>query len=244
MDAILNQVEREDQKQEADVISFEAVAALPKKSLFYIAWKRVFDVTASLLALVVLSPLMLLTALAIFLEDGGPVFFVQRRAGLNGKHFRMYKFRSMCKDADKLHHKFLSYNELDGPAFKMKHDPRVTRVGRFIRRTSIDELPQLLNIIRGDMSIVGPRPLPVYEAKQCSAYQNRRLLVKPGLTCYWQVMGRSDVSFEEWMALDLKYLRERGVLTDARIVLRTFAVIFKGGGRTRKPGFICCTCTG
>ena len=122
------------------------------------------------------------------------------------------------------------FNELDGPAFKIKNDPRVTRIGRFIRRTSIDELPQLVNILLGDMSLVGPRPLPTYETKQCTAYQKQRLLVKPGLTCYWQISGRSDVRFDEWIEMDLKYIREMSITTDLKILLQTVRSVITGRG--------------
>lgn len=196
----------------------------------YRCLKRMADVTLSTAALVVLSPVFLVTALAIYMEDGGPVIFVQERNGLHGKVFRMYKFRSMCKNAPKLHQKLLEKNELDGPAFKIKDDPRVTRVGKFIRRTSIDELPQLINVIRGEMSIVGPRPLPTYETEKCTSYQKQRLQVKPGLTCYWQVCGRSDVPFDEWIEMDLRYIREEGLKTDIILILKTVKQVIAGIG--------------
>lgn len=200
------------------------------KPLFYRVVKRAADIICSLTALVVLSPVFLITAVAIRLEDGGPVFYVQKRNGLNGKVFRMYKFRSMCRNAEEIHKQLLEQNELDGPAFKLKDDPRVTRVGRFIRRTSIDELPQLVNIIKGEMSIVGPRPLPTYETEQCNDYQKRRLLVKPGLTCYWQICGRSDVPFDEWIEMDLKYIRDAGVWVDFKMIVKTVVTVITGKG--------------
>lgn len=201
-----------------------------RKSIMYYFLKRLFDVIMSFFALVVLIPVFLVVAIMIKTEDGGRVFYVQDRTGLNGKVFRMYKFRSMCKDAEKIHKQLLSKNELDGPAFKMKDDPRVTKVGKFIRRTSIDELPQLVNIIKGEMSIVGPRPLPTYETEQCNEYQNQRLLVKPGLTCYWQCCGRNDIAFDEWMELDLKYIREAGILTDCKLILKTVKAVVRSEG--------------
>lgn len=201
-----------------------------KKKTAYYFIKRLFDISMSLAALVVLFPVFLIVAFAIKAEDGGCVFYVQERTGLNGQVFRMYKFRSMCKDAEKIHKQLLSYNELDGPAFKMKNDPRVTKVGKFIRRTSIDELPQLVNIIKGEMSIVGPRPLPTYETELCNEYQNQRLLVKPGLTCYWQCCGRNDILFDEWMELDLKYIREAGILTDCKLILKTIGAVLRSDG--------------
>lgn len=199
-------------------------------SIIYHAIKRFFDVILSVLALVVLSPIFLITAIAIKVEDGEPIIFKQERSGINGRVFMMYKFRSMIKNAPELHESLLEKNELDGPAFKLKDDPRITKVGKFIRRTSIDELPQLINIIKGDMSIVGPRPLPVYETEQCNEYQNQRLLMKPGLTCYWQVMGRNDIGFNEWVELDLKYIKNSGLLTDLGIIIMTFGAVLSGKG--------------
>lgn len=196
----------------------------------YLIGKRVFDIVMSLLALVVLSPVFLVTAVAIYLDDKGPVIFLQDRNGINGEVFRMYKFRSMCVNAPEMHKELLKMNELDGPAFKMQDDPRITNVGRFIRKTSIDELPQLINILKGEMSIVGPRPLPTYETAQCNEYQNQRLQVKPGLTCYWQCSGRNDIPFNEWMELDLKYIEEASFWVDLKIIFMTVAAVVTGKG--------------
>lgn len=196
----------------------------------YLIGKRVFDIVMSLLALVVLSPVFLVTAVAIYLDDRGPVIFLQDRNGINGEVFRMYKFRSMCVNAPEMHKELLKMNELDGPAFKMQDDPRITNVGRFIRKTSIDELPQLINILKGEMSIVGPRPLPTYETAQCNEYQNQRLQVKPGLTCYWQCSGRNDIPFNEWMELDLKYIEEASFWVDLKIIFMTVAAVVTGKG--------------
>lgn len=192
--------------------------------------KRAGDIVLSFVALLLLSPLFLIIAIIIKLEDGAPVFYIQERNGLYGKVFRMYKFRSMCVDAEIIHNELLNQNELDGPAFKMKNDPRVTKIGKFIRRTSIDELPQLINIIKGDMSIVGPRPLPTYETAQCNEYQNQRLLVKPGLTCYWQCCGRNNIPFDEWMEMDIRYIKEAGIWTDCKLIIRTFAAVIRSEG--------------
>lgn len=208
----------------------EQAAVTVNKSVAYRVVKRIFDVVVSIIAFILLSPVFLITAIAIKLEDDGRVIFTQKRTGLNGEIFEMYKFRSMCKDAPSMHQDLLKFNELDGPAFKMKDDPRVTKVGRFIRRTSIDELPQLINIIKGEMSIVGPRPLPVYEQDQCNSYQDQRLSVKPGLTCYWQVNGRSEIPFDEWIEMDLKYIREASVWTDLCIIAKTFGAVISGRG--------------
>lgn len=221
--------EEDDRSGSADCPERTYAAEYPEGKIFRFV-KRGFDITASALGLVVLLPVFALTAAAIKMEDGGPVIFSQDRSGIDGRVFRMYKFRSMCVGADKMHEKLLHCNELDGPAFKMKNDPRLTRVGKFIRRTSVDELPQLINIIKGEMSIVGPRPLPVYETEKCNSYQKQRLLVKPGLTCYWQVCGRSNVSFDEWIEMDLKYIREACMTTDFRILCRTVLTVLTGIG--------------
>lgn len=191
--------------------------------------KRVIDVVCSALALVVLLPVFAVTALMVK-TDGGPAFYSQIRVGKNNKHFRMYKFRSMCVNADALLEDLIPYNEVDGPAFKIKEDPRITTVGKFIRKYSIDELPQLVNILKGDMSIVGPRPPLLREVEQYNSYQMQRLMVTPGLTCYWQAYGRSDLSFDDWIDMDLKYIKQRSIRTDVNLIIKTvFAVIFKRG---------------
>jgi lipopolysaccharide/colanic/teichoic acid biosynthesis glycosyltransferase len=215
-------------QSEADAISY--VTANVKGKIVYRIIKRAFDVVASLMGLIILAPLFLVVAILIKKEDGGPVFFVQERTGLNNKPFKMYKFRTMCENAAEMHKFLLEQNELDGPAFKMKHDPRITRIGKVLRKTSIDELPQLLNILKGEMSVVGPRPLPVYETDQMTPFQMTRHLVKPGLTCYWQVMGRTEVPFEEWMELDQKYLEKRSIATDIGLIVMTFRALSAGDG--------------
>jgi lipopolysaccharide/colanic/teichoic acid biosynthesis glycosyltransferase len=207
----------------------DATVVIKKKRVYQVI-KRIFDIVASIVGLIVLAPLFLVVAILIKREDGGPIFFIQERTGLNNKPFKMYKFRTMCENAAEMHKFLLEQNELDGPAFKMKEDPRITRIGKFLRHTSIDELPQLLNILRGEMSVVGPRPLPVYETDQMTDYQNTRHLVKPGLTCYWQVMGRTEVPFEEWMELDQKYLEKRSIATDIGLIVMTFRALTAGDG--------------
>lgn len=197
---------------------------------FYEICKRIMDVVCSLLGLILLSPLFLITAIAIKREDKGPVIFAQNRTGKDGKVFRMYKFRSMFVDAEKRRAELLAKNEADGPLFKMADDPRITKVGKFIRRTSIDELPQLVNILKGEMSIVGPRPLVTYEQDQCNEYQAQRLLVKPGLTCIWQVSGRSDTKFDELIEMDLEYIRKRSLWLDIKLILKTVVVVFTHKG--------------
>lgn len=201
-----------------------------KKFPVYSFLKRCGDLVLSVIALVLLSPLCLLTAVAVKLEDGGPVIYSQIRAGKNGKPFKFYKFRSMCVDAEKKRKDLKNFDESDGPVFKITHDPRITKVGKVIRKSSIDELPQLANILRGDMTIVGPRPPLPDEVAQYTPEQMHRLDVKPGLTCYWQCSGRSDLSFEKWMELDFKYIQERGFWTDLKIILKTVPAVLLGRG--------------
>lgn len=198
----------------------------------YETGRRIQDILLSLIAIVGLSPLMLLTALAILIDDpkGSPIF-AQERVGRGGKPFRLLKFRSMCVDAEDKLAALRSDNEMDGPVFKIKDDPRITRVGRIIRKVSIDELPQLFNILKGDMSIVGPRPALPGEVAEYGEYERQRLLVKPGLTCYWQIQPRrNDISFDEWMDLDIKYIQERSFAVDWEIIFKTFGAVLTGQG--------------
>ena len=175
-----------------------------------------------------------MTALAIKATSRGPVFFTQERDTISGRPFTIYKFRTMCVDAEAKKGELRSLSEQDGPAFKMTDDPRVTPVGRFLRKTSIDELPQLFNVLLGDMSLVGPRPLPCDESHRCEAWQRRRLDVTPGLTCIWQVQGRSNVSFSEWARMDMQYIRSRSLMADLALLLKTIpAVIFRRGATER-----------
>lgn len=194
------------------------------------AVKRAADIGLSLAALAALSPLLLATALAIKLTSRGPVFFKQVRVGLRGRYFEMFKFRSMVVDAERLLETLAANNEQTGPVFKMQCDPRVTRVGRFIRSYSIDELPQLLNILLGHMSIVGPRPPVPREVAQYQPWQRRRLSVRPGLTCLWQVQGRNAIGFDEWMMLDLQYVDQWSLGTDVSLIGRTVPVVVSGRG--------------
>ena len=205
-------------------------SAQPNASLVYRLIKRTADIMISLSGLVILSPLIIVIAAAVASEREGGVIFRQARAGWKNQPFTMYKFRTMVKNAAAMRDEMEKYNELDGPAFKMKNDPRITRVGRFLRRASLDELPQLYNVLKGDMSLVGPRPLPTYESEKCSEEQLQRLLVKPGITCFWQVCGRNDVSFDDWMEMDLRYIREQSIRTDAVILLRTVKAVLSGRG--------------
>jgi exopolysaccharide biosynthesis polyprenyl glycosylphosphotransferase len=193
--------------------------------------RRVLDVLLASAVLLLLSPLMLVVALAIKLTaPSAPVFYRQLRAGLRGRRFEVVKFRSMVPGADTLKPALEPYNEMDGPAFKMSNDPRVTALGAFLRRTSIDELPQLWNVLRGDMSFVGPRPVPVEEADRYEPWQRRRLSMKPGLTCLWQVSGRNELSFDEWMRLDLDYIDRWSLWLDAKILLKTIPAVLSGRG--------------
>lgn len=193
-------------------------------------WKRTMDIGGALFALILFSPIMLLAAAAIKFTSSGPVIFKQKRAGLGGRSFDLYKFRSMVVNAEALKKDLLKDNEQTGPVFKMKNDPRVTPVGKFLRMTSMDEVPQLLNVLKGDMSLVGPRPPTLDEVLSYEPWQRRRLQVTPGITCIWQVSGRSNVKFMDWVRMDILYIRTRGVLQDVKLILKTIpAIIFSRG---------------
>lgn len=207
-------------------ISYESESINYKKTYEYLIVKRFIDIIASLTGIILMLPVMLITAIIIKLDSKGHIIFSQERVGFNGKLFNMYKFRSMVSNAEELKEALMEKNEMSGPMFKIKRDPRVTKVGRFIRKTSIDELPQLFNILKGDMSLVGPRPNLPKEVSKFSDYQKLKLLAKPGLTCYWQVMGRSSIGFEEWMELDIKYISERNTWVDIKLIFKTFLVLF------------------
>ncbi len=195
-------------------------------------WKRAIDVLGASVGLILLLPLFAAVALAIKLSSPGPVLFTQKRSGLGGRPFMICKFRTMCVDAEAKKHALRHKSEQDGPAFKLKHDPRVTRIGNILRKTSIDELPQLWNVLKGDMSLVGPRPLPVDESNGCQTWQKRRLDVTPGLTCIWQIEGRSQVTFAEWVRMDVKYMRRLNILHDLSILFKTVpAVLLRRGAR-------------
>lgn len=198
----------------------------------YWVLRRAQDIVFSLLALILLAPMALLISLAIVLDSPGDgAIFRQRRVGRDGKLFWLYKFRTMCPDAEEQLNELLSQNQMDGPVFKIKGDPRITRVGRFLRKTSLNELPQLLNVLQGDMSIVGPRPALPREVELYSDYQRQRLYVTPGLSCYWQIAPhRNEMSFDEWVALDLKYIQERSFWVDWKIIFLTVrAMLMKYG---------------
>ncbi len=202
-----------------------------KKKPVYSFFKRVFDFLFALIALIILSPIFIIISILIKADDPkGPVIYVSQRLGKDGVPFKFYKFRSMCTNADKIYNELKAENETAGPTFKMKNDPRVTRVGKFIRKTSIDELPQLFNILKGDMSFIGPRPPMIREVESYPDYPMERLAVVGGLSCYWQVMGRSSIDFDGMIELDLKYIKERGFITDIKILLLTIPAVFKGEG--------------
>ncbi len=194
--------------------------------------RRAQDIFLSLLALLILWPIMLIVAVIIYIDSpGASPIFSQTRVGRNGKQFKFLKFRSMVPNAESKLKDLLDKNEMDGPVFKIKDDPRITRVGKFIRKTSIDELPQLINILKGDMSIVGPRPALPREVEQYDEYERQRLYVQPGLTCFWQIQPhRNELSFEEWLELDLKYVRERNFWTDWKIIFGTVKAVLGGQG--------------
>jgi exopolysaccharide biosynthesis polyprenyl glycosylphosphotransferase len=193
--------------------------------------KRVLDIAISATALVALAPVFAAVAILIKRSSPGPVFFLQARVGLNKRRFLVYKFRTMVPDAEKLQAKLESQNEVSGPVFKMTNDPRITPIGKMLRRTSIDELPQLINVLKGDMSLVGPRPLPWRDYEGFNAdWQRRRFSVKPGMTCLWQVNGRSSIPFEEWMKLDLEYMDQWSLALDLKILVRTIPAVLKGSG--------------
>lgn len=201
-----------------------------KRKPVYDFFKRLFDVVCSFAALIFLSWIIAIVAIAIKHEDGGPVFFSQIRVGQGGRFFKFYKIRSMRVGSERMKKELLDQNEMDGPTFKMENDPRITKVGAFIRKTSIDELPQLWNILKGDMSIVGPRPPLGHEVMQYDEYAMRRLAVKPGLTCYWQCSGRNNIGFDEWMRLDNKYIDDRGIWTDIKMIFMTIPAVVKNDG--------------
>ena len=203
-----------------------------RQSRNYWRIRRLQDIVLSALALAVLWPFLLIVALIIVIDSpGASPIFSQIRVGRDGKEFKFYKFRSMIPNAEDKLDELLPENEMHGPVFKIKDDPRITRVGRILRKSSIDELPQLFNVLRGDMSIVGPRPGLPREVAQYDDYARQRLIVSPGLTCYWQIQpNRNQLSFDEWLELDIKYINERSFLTDWKIIFATFAAVIRMTG--------------
>lgn len=197
-----------------------------KYNTMYSLTKRVIDVLGSMIGIILLSPIFFVVAVLIKIDSKGSVIFSQTRVGKNGKEFKMYKFRSMVVNAEELKKKLLAQNEMSGPMFKMKDDPRITKIGKFIRKTSIDELPQLINVLKGEMSLVGPRPSLPKEVEKFEPWMRKRLEVKPGLTCYWQVSGRNNIDFNDWMKLDIKYVHDRSIKIDIKLIFKTFFVLF------------------
>lgn len=193
--------------------------------------KRTLDILFSIILLILFSPVFLLAAMLVYSTSEGPVLYLQERVGLNKRRFRMYKFRTMVRNAEKLIDRLESLNEVSGPVFKIKNDPRITRVGKVLRRTSVDELPQLLNVLKGEMSLVGPRPLPVRDYEGFNEdWQRRRFSVRPGITCLWQIAGRNSIPFDQWMRLDLQYVDEWSLWLDFKILARTIPAVLKGVG--------------
>ena len=222
----------ETQQETKDKIHLLNRQEILKRDKWYWIGRRAQDILFSLLALLVLWPVMLLIAIAIVIDNpsAGPIF-AQIRTGRDGKEFTFYKFRSMCPGAEEKLEELLEYNEMEGPAFKIKDDPRITRVGKFIRKTSIDELPQLWNVLKGDMSIVGPRPALPREVEQYDDYAKQRLLITPGLTCYWQIQpNRNSLSFDEWVDLDVQYINDRSFGTDWKIIAATIGAVLRMDG--------------
>ena len=201
-----------------------------KSRFVYHGIKRIFDIVAATCGIVLLSPLMIIIAVLIKTEDHGPIFYKQVRVGKNGKTFKMYKFRSMFVNADKMLAKLKEHNDVEGPMFKMKDDPRITKVGHFIRKHSLDELPQFLNVLRGDMSLVGPRPPLPSEVEEYSEYDKQRLFVIPGCTGLWQATERNEVGFNEMVQLDIEYIQKAGFLFDLWIIWKTVEIVIKPNG--------------
>ena len=218
-------------EKETAIQAEEKVYIKPPEKPVYEFCKRIFDVVMCSFALIVLSPLFLVIAILIKLEDGGNIIYGSTRLTKYEKEFQMYKFRSMRVDADKYLDELMDQNEMTGPVFKIAKDPRITKIGHFIRKTSIDELPQLVNILKGDMSIIGPRPPLPREVAQYTPYQMHRLDVKTGLACYHEAYGRSDnPDFDEWVEQDLRYIQERSMWVDIKVILMTIKVVLTGKG--------------
>ena len=201
-----------------------------KSRFIYHGMKRLFDIVAATCGIIILSPLMIIIAVLIKAEDHGPIFYKQVRVGKNGKTFKMYKFRSMFINADKMLDKLKEQNDVDGPMFKMKDDPRVTKIGHFIRKHSLDELPQFFNVLKGDMSLVGPRPPLPSEVEEYSEYDKQRLFVIPGCTGLWQATERNEVGFNEMVQLDIQYIQRASFTFDLWIIWKTVCIVIKPNG--------------
>ena len=218
---------RFDEEIDENAIAIDLSDVVSNESAFYLVSKRIIDIVGSLCGIILLSPLFLIVAILIKLDDPkGKVFFAQERNGRYPKTFKMYKFRSMVHNAEELLKDLMDRNEQTGPVFKINDDPRITKVGKVIRKTSIDELPQLFNVLKGDMSLVGPRPAIPREVEQYNSYQMQRLAVKPGLTCIWQVSGRNNIGFDEWVEMDIEYIKTRSLWLDIKLIFKTVGVLF------------------
>lgn len=213
-----------------DIIYIAEWRGLTSAQKLYLPFKRVLDIVLSIIALIICSPLFLIVAIAIKIDSKGPVFYHRECVGKNGKSFPMHKFRSMVSNAERMLNNVQAFNEMDGPVFKMKNDPRITRIGRIIRKFSIDELPQFVNVFLGQMSIVGPRPNTVEEVSKYTISQQRRLIVTPGITCYWQVSGRNELTFSQWVTMDMKYIESISLLTDIKILIKTIPAVLSSKG--------------
>ncbi len=217
-------------KQEPDNVFGIVHGRSSGRGILYMATKRITDVLVAILLLILFLPIIPVVVLLIKLDSKGPVLFKQKRVGKNGKEFDFFKFRSMVHGAERIIGSLKPLSGVDGPVFKLKEDPRITKVGSFLRRSSLDELPQLINVLKGDMSIVGPRPNLPSEVCHYLPWQRKRLDVTPGITCFWQITGRSHIGFEEWMRLDLEYIRQRSLSTDLKIMLKTVPAIIARKG--------------
>ncbi|HJP83304.1 MAG TPA: sugar transferase [Fimbriimonadaceae bacterium] len=213
-----------------DTVGRGITEVIPRRPVPYRVWKRGFDLAVASILLVLLLPVFVLIAIVVKATSRGSVFYASKRVGRCGKQFRFLKFRTMYQDADQHLAELKDANEKDGPIFKMKNDPRTTPVGKFLRKYSLDELPQLIHVVRGDMSMVGPRPPVPHEVEQYDEFARQRLTIKPGMTCYWQIQGRSNLTFDEWMQLDNKYIHEMSFWTDVKILAQTPLVVFRGDG--------------
>lgn len=218
------------QRGDAEAASDDPAGWVREDPLGYALIKRAFDLFVGCVIVVLLLPVIPAIAIMIKLDSPGPVFFKQDRVGRFGRVFKFYKFRSMFRGSENRKSEVESLNEQEGPIFKIRSDPRVTSVGRFLRQSSLDEIPQILNVLKGDMSLVGPRPHIPSEVEQYEGWQRARLRVKPGITCLWQISGRSQISFDEWMQLDIRYVRERSVLADLRILIKTIPAVMARRG--------------
>ena len=220
-------------KSKADYLEGDALVSIYTGAMngWQVVVKRVLDFILSFVMLVCLLPLLLIAYLLIKVTSPGPILFIQDRVGLNKRIFRLFKFRTMVPDAEKKITELEKFNEVSGPVFKMKNDPRITWIGKYLRRSSIDELPQLLNVLKGDMSLVGPRPLPIRDCEGFDKdWQRRRFSVRPGITCLWQIKGRSSISFEKWMELDMDYIDKWSLMLDLKILIMTIPAVLKGSG--------------